>query len=86
MAAVFIEGDVTWKADPGEFYSEYGFLRNLIAWSGVDKYQIVFCTGNQNRVFVGNPSKMFNPVFVAADEARAGYEKYSQDYYVLKSN
>jgi 3',5'-cyclic AMP phosphodiesterase CpdA len=86
IAGVFASGDLTWKADHEEFYRSILFFKEATKRFGLSHYQIATCPGNHDIAFSDNPAEKGQPVTRANEEARAGYEKFYQDFYYLKPN
>ncbi len=85
LAGVVVSGDLTWRADPGEFSESHAFF-DWLRSRRLNNYDVVLCPGNHDLKFSEDSSNKGNPVSVALASARKAYEHFYQDLFFKKPN
>ena len=77
-----MSGDLTWRATDDDYAHVKTMMRNIQSWSRLnDPASFVVCPGNHDLAFSADPARKDAPVTVAADAARAPYEKFYSDFF-----
>ena len=89
LAGVVVSGDITWKADPGEYEEAQAFMSRLARSPSVlDFYRFAICTGNHDLAFSAEPSDKSAQVVEAAapETAINAYSHFYQNLFSLAPN
>jgi 3',5'-cyclic AMP phosphodiesterase CpdA len=87
LAGVMHTGDLTWKADPGEFQQATKFLawlRTMASFDNTDTFSL--CPGNHDIAFSSDPANKEAPVTIASDKATAAFRVFYKDYFGAEPN
>src|ERR1035437_221706 len=86
VAAIWLSGDLTWRADPSEFELVRKFIGRLNTWAKLDNYNYAVCPGNHDVRFSDDPADKTRPVVVAAAEATASYAQFYKELFYRRPN
>jgi predicted MPP superfamily phosphohydrolase len=86
VAAAIISGDLTWKDEAAEFEQAKRFVGGLHSWSTLDPSRILISPGNHDVKFSGDPSKIGDPVTLAANDAKRCYSDFYRGLYAHAPN
>ena len=82
LGGVIVSGDVTWKATEDDYAQVKTTLRTIQSWSRLsDPASFVVIPGNHDLAFSANPAGKDEPVTIAADIARAPYERFYTEFF-----
>ncbi len=86
VAAIWLSGDLTWRAAPPKFDLARKFIRRLNTWAKLDNYSYAVCPGNHDVRFSDDPADKTRPVAVAAAEATVSYAQFYEALFYVRPN
>lgn len=82
LGGVIVSGDLTWNATDDDYAHVKAMMRNIQSWSRLnDPASFSICPGNHDLAFSADPARKEEPVTVAANQARAPYEQFYNDFF-----
>jgi 3',5'-cyclic AMP phosphodiesterase CpdA len=86
VAAIWLSGDLTWRATPSEFELARKFIGRLNTWAKLDNYNYAVCPGNHDLRFSDDPADKTKPVAVAGAAAAASYAQFYTELFYQGPN
>ena len=76
VGGLVITGDLTYRAARDEYGQVSDFLEQVLAWSGLNRDQLLVVPGNHDLTFSKDPSKKHAPVATTLTGAKAAYKAF----------